>query len=95
MMSMKIYKPTRMRRFQMVALILRSLGKLLTLWPWLLLAGLILSPVSPHMLVTYTYEKHGTHRIMMGCNYIGIRGWTSYSNYGECPYFAMIDRRDK
>lgn len=95
-MSMKVYKPTRLRRYQILAMVLRGFVKLIALWPWLLVAVMFISPVSPHLLIRYSYEQHGNYRYMFHCEYLGARGLVNYMpNHGKCPLITIIDRREK
>ena len=87
------YKPKKLRPWRVPAMALRGLASLLGLWPVLLVAALLFLPVSPHLRMTYTYEKQGAYRHLIACKYLGARGWVQYVRGGECPVIALIDRR--
>ncbi|MCU7805675.1 MAG: hypothetical protein KZQ96_21015 [Candidatus Thiodiazotropha sp. (ex Lucinoma borealis)] len=87
------YKPKRLHPFRLIAMVLRSLAGLLSVWPILALAAFFVSPIGPHMRWQYTYEQRGTHRQMIACEYLGSRGFVYYQRYGNCPFFTIIDRR--
>lgn len=90
---MNYYKPKRLRWGRVAAGIIRGIAGILMRWPLLLFAAFILSPISPHMLIQYTYEQRGTHRHMFSCEYLGSRGFIDISANGDCPLFTIIDRR--
>ena len=91
---MKPYTPTKIRPLRLVAMLLRGLVSLLSLWPLLLFGAFFLSPLSPHMRWQYTYEQRGDERHYIACEYLGARGFVRHvGHYGQCPFFTMIDRR--
>ncbi len=91
---MKVYKPVMFRRWHLVALALRGFGGLLGALPLLLIVGVFVAPISPHMLVEYTYEWRGSHKHMIDCDYLGVRGWARKpARSGKCDVVAIIDRR--
>ena len=87
------YKPKHFHPLRLVAMALRSLAGLLSVWPILLLALFFISPVGPHVLWSYTYEQRGSHRQMLTCDYLGSRGVVRSDYFGDCPFFTIIDRR--
>ena len=87
------YKPKRLHPLRLIAMALRSLAGLLSIWPLLLVAAFFISPVGPHLLWTYSYEQRGTYRHMFACQYIGARGFVYTDHLGDCPYITIIDRR--
>ncbi|MEW7987667.1 MAG: hypothetical protein AB2799_17915 [Candidatus Thiodiazotropha sp.] len=89
---MPVYKPKKRRALQWVAMGLRGLGSLYGLWPLLLIAGLIFSPVGPYLLTDYTYERRGSYRHMLDCDYLGLRGRLQRPAHGgACPYVVITD----
>ncbi|WP_369156970.1 hypothetical protein [Candidatus Thiodiazotropha sp. LNASS1] len=92
---MPVYKPKKRRTLQWVAMGLRGLCSLYGLWPLLLIAGLIFSPVGPYLLTDYTYERRGSYRHMLDCDYLGLRGRLQRPAHGgTCPY-VVITGHDK
>ena len=91
---MSHYQHPRTRPLRIIAMLLRGCSRLLGKWPLLALAGLLISPVGPHLRVQYTYEMRGTYRQMLDCDYLGSRGMVSYVRYGECPLIVMLDTRE-
>lgn len=87
------YRHRKISLLRIVSMILRKLGGLISIWPLLLIAALVISPVGPHLRVQYTYELRGTHRQMIDCEYLGARGFTKYIRYGECPVIVVLDTR--
>ena len=90
---MSHYQHRKLRLLRIVAMALRGTGRLLGLWPLLLIAALVISPVGPHLRMQYTYELRGTHRQMIDCEYLGARGFIKYIRYGECPVIVVLDTR--
>lgn len=92
---MHVYKPKRRRTLQWVAMGLRGIGSLYGIWPLLLIAGLPYSPVGPYLLTDYTYERRGSYRHMIDCDYLGFRGRLRRPAHGgACPY-VVITRHDE
>jgi len=92
---MRVYKPTHIRPWSVASALLRSIASLLNVWPLLLIAFLLLSPVGPCLRMQYTYVQHGNVRWMLSCDYLGGQGWVrGYVDQGECPVVAIIDRRE-
>lgn len=90
---MKPYAPKKLRPLRLLSELLRGLASLLDLWPLLLLVALLLSPVSPHLRWTYTYEQHGNQRYYHACTYLGVRGLVPFPVvYGDCPVILMINQ---
>ncbi|MES9971748.1 MAG: hypothetical protein AB2722_02040 [Candidatus Thiodiazotropha sp.] len=93
---MHVYKPKRRRTLQWVAMGLRGIGSLYNIWPLLLIATAVLSPVGPYLLTDYTFERRGGgYRRMIDCNYLGLRGQVQRpARGGSCPY-VLITSHDK
>ena len=89
---MRVYKPQKIRPWQSTAFVLRALAGLVGIWPVLLLALAVLSPVSPHLRMTYHYVGSASRPRITDCEYLGFRGWLHVD--GDCPLVAIIDRRD-
>lgn len=92
---MSHYKPKSIRWAKVFASFIRGLAGILSRWPLLLLAVFLLSPIGPHLRWQYTYEQRGSYRYMLDCKYIGSRGFVEYRAGGECPVFAIIDRKKR
>lgn len=88
---MRPYKPKKLRPFLITAMLLRGLGNLVAIWPLLLIAAFILSPVGPHLRVQSTYANYGAYRNLIACDYIGSRGLVRVRS--DCPLVKIIDRR--
>jgi hypothetical protein len=91
--EMKHYKPTRLRWRKGLAHVIRFIAGMLERWPLLLLAVVIVSPVTPHLRWNYAYEQRGTYRHMFACEYLGSRGFVNHVESGRCPVIAIIDTR--
>jgi len=92
---MSYYKPKRIRGAKLFASFIRSIVGILSRWPLLLLAAFLISPIGPHLRFQYTYDQRGTYRYMLDCEYVGSRGFVKYRADGECPVFAILDRRKR
>jgi hypothetical protein len=92
--EMKPYKPTRLRWRQALAHVIRFIAGMLERWPLLLLAAVIVSPVTPHLRWNYTYRDVGQNRVYLKCDYIGVRGVVPYRRGSACPLLALIDLRE-
>ncbi|MEN8129338.1 MAG: hypothetical protein ABFS45_03915 [Pseudomonadota bacterium] len=90
---MTYYTHKRLRPWRIVAMALRGLVSLLSIWPLLLIAAFFLSPVGPHLRWQYSYQLHGVHRHYIACEYIGSRGFVYDMRNGDCPLITIIDRR--
>lgn len=77
------------------AAMLRIVARLLTIWPLLLIAVCVISPISPHVLYQYSYIQQGSHKLKLSCRYIGARGFVFYKKQGKCPVITLIDRRER
>ncbi len=93
---MKMYSPQKFRPFAWLSVLLRSTAYLLRHWFLLLIAGLMISPIGPHLLVWYTYKEFNGYRVYNDCLYLGGGGLVEldYSS-SDCPVLVIIDRRDK
>lgn len=87
------YRPRQLRPWRVSALALRALAALLSLWPLLLVAAVLLSPVGPHLRWSYVYQERGSQRHYLDCLYVGSRGWVRYREGHACPLVTIIDRR--
>lgn len=88
------YKPRHFGPLKLLAMVLRGLAGLLSTWPLVLIAALVLSPVGPHVLTTYQYYDVGGRRAHLSCDYLGVRGFVTRPGYGgQCPFLILIDRR--
>ena len=90
---MSLYAPKRIRSLTLVAGLLRMLAALLTLWPFLLVAAIVLSPITPHLRWEYSYRELGRERLYVACDYLGARGIVPYRRGADCPLVVLIDLR--
>ena len=86
-------KHKKLRPLRLVSMALRGLAGLISLWPVLLLAGVLISPVGPHLRTQHSYERQGSYKRMVDCTYLGSRGWVRHKQGGKCPVITIIDRR--
>ncbi|MEW8026302.1 MAG: hypothetical protein AB2806_00985 [Candidatus Thiodiazotropha sp.] len=91
---MSVYSPKRMRSLKLAATFIRGLAASLALWPFMLLAAAVLSPVTPHLRWEYSYQEFGRQRIYVTCDYVGVRGIVTYHRGSECPLLVLIDLRE-
>ena len=88
------YTPKKLKAWRLLAMSLRALSRVLNLWPLVVLAAVILSPIGPHIRWQYTYEQRGPYRHYVACQYLGGQGVVHYVQPpGECPFITLIDRR--
>lgn len=87
------YTHKKLNAWRMIGMALRGLVSLLRLWPLAALAVLVISPIGPHLLWTYTYQDVYGVRIYTGCQYFGSRGLTDYMKGDDCPLVTIINRR--
>lgn len=80
---MKPYKPPTIRPGHFLAMALRGLAGLLGQWPLLLVVLFFLSPVGPHLRITYS---------PISCDYLGSHGFVHIRG-DRCPLIAIIDSR--
>ena len=92
---MSYYKPKRIRWTRVLASFIRGIAGILNIWPLFLIAGFFISPVGPHLRMTYTYLQNGSQKYMLSCQYLGSRGFVSFDAFGECPFVTIIDRRNR
>ena len=90
---MSRYTHRRTRPLRLIAMLLRGLARLISQWPLLLMVGLLISPVGPHLRIQYTYEQRGSYRHMLDCDYFGARGVIRHARFGECPFIIVLDSR--
>ena len=92
---MSVYKDKRIRGFQILAYPFKALAYVLNHWLFFLIIAIVVSPITPHMLIEYSYINRGTQRYMVDCNYLGARGTLRYvESGGKCPLVTIIDRRN-
>ncbi|MBT3011724.1 MAG: hypothetical protein KME41_08375 [Candidatus Thiodiazotropha sp. (ex Lucina pensylvanica)] len=91
---MSVYSPKRVRSLKLAATFIRVLAALLALWPFLLLAAAVLSPVTPHLRWEYSYREFGKQRHYTSCAYLGARGFVPYRRGSDCPLVVLIDLRE-
>ena len=92
---MRVYQHRKFFLLRLLAMGLRGLSTMLGSWAWILLAVVILSPISPHVLIQYRETSYGTYRTQFNCEYLGSRGFIKHMPVrGNCPLITIIDRRD-
>ena len=91
---MSLYVPKKIHPLRLVAMALRGLVKLLKLWPLLVIAAIVLSPVGPYLRWEYRYQQRGPLQYFTDCTYLSIRGFVRMApNPGHCPFFLILDHR--
>ncbi len=88
---MKIYKPILIRPLRLMAMALRGLAALLSEWPLLLFAAVVVSPVGPHVLIDAPDQRHTHPQAQVICTYIGFRGRAEMLYRGGCPLVTLVD----
>lgn len=73
------------------ARVLRGTAALLEALPLLLLVAVLLSPIGPHLLWTYSYAGPDEPAFRTNCVYLGTRGFVRNSRGMGCPRVAIID----
>ena len=77
---------------------LAAIGRLVSLvfehWKLALIAAFFLSPVGPHLRITYSYNETYGQVSYLACTYLGSRGFVQLGLGGECPVIAFLDARD-
>jgi len=82
---MKHYQKKRLRPLRILAMGLRFIARLLQLWPLLLSAMLLISPITPHLRWNYHPENTDSRQ----CDYMGVRG-LKLRNTSGCPFIAFM-----
>ncbi|MCI0466833.1 MAG: hypothetical protein L0Y57_07495 [Beijerinckiaceae bacterium] len=90
---MDIFTPRKLRPWALATLAVRGVIRLLELWPLLLILGLYVSPVQPHLRWQYRYIPNGSDKIMIDCDYLGPRGFIKYRIGTRCPVIVVLDAR--
>lgn len=75
----------------------RSLATLLRRWPLVLIALFLISPVGPHLRLSYSYYEGRAHpNLFFDCTYLGSRGviTPAFGTLDGCPILAWIDARE-
>lgn len=91
---MSVYKDKKVRVFDIVAYPFKALAYILRHWVLFAIAFIVFWPVTPHMLIEYSYINRGSTRFMVDCTYFGARGSKRYVEAGgKCPLLAFIDLR--
>ena len=91
---MQAYTPRRHRPWALLAGAIRAAVYLLKHWPLLLIVAAIISPISPHVMISYRISGETIRRDLMACRYIGVHGLIDHRPAGFCPAVALIDRRE-
>lgn len=91
---MSEYRPKRFSVLRLIAKLLRGIASLLNVWPLILIAAFVISPIGPHMRWSYRYTEYGMgQRYYTSCEYLGAKGFVYYTRGGDCPFITIIDRR--
>jgi hypothetical protein len=88
---MERFTPKKLRPWVLTSLLLRTVIRLLELWPLVLILAMFLSPIKPYMRIQYHYFYLGKTKIMTDCDYLGLYGFTDYRAGSSCPFIIMID----
>lgn len=75
----------------------RLLAGLLHRWPLVLIALFFISPVGPHLRLSYSYYEGSAHPSQLfDCTYLGSRGVIAPArgDLDGCPIIAWIDARE-
>jgi len=75
-------------------MMLRGLIWLLEYWPILLVAGLFISPLQPYLRTEYEYYMVGSRKIMLTCDYLGMRGFIKYTKGTNCPVIVILNSQN-
>ena len=90
---MSLYTHKTLRRWHILSLALRTIIAALRHWFLIVIAVVVIHPISPHVLWRYSYSQISSHmRIYSDCQYWGIRGLVRYQKDNDCPLLLMIDR---
>lgn len=87
-----------MRRSSMLgalAITSRTISRLIERWPLILIAVMVLSPVSPHIRLSETYGSLNGTSGRFACRYLGARGIIYGDVGGNCPLIALLDISDR
>lgn len=90
---MSSYKHSILPVWKILSKLLRGIGKLLTLWPLLLVVAIFIAPTSPHLRWEYRYSDYGQYRVYHQCTYLGVDGFVNYQHGDDCPFIALITRQ--
>lgn len=66
---------------------------LLNYWFIALLALAFVSPIGPHLRITYEYVGSHSAPHYTRCTYIGFRGFITPDIAPDCPLVALLDTR--
>ncbi len=69
----------------LTAMGLRGLAALLDKWPFVLVAFLIVSPITPHLLTQYYGDGSAYY-----CQYFGVRGAVGVEQSSKCSLISFI-----
>lgn len=82
------------RSLSILSAISRLISFTLEHWKLALIAAFLISPVGPHLRLTYAYNETYGVRSFVSCNYLGSRGIIRLGLGAECPVIAILDSRD-
>jgi hypothetical protein len=89
---MGIYKHSKIPPWRIAGIIIRGIASSFRLWPMVLIAAAFISPVTPHIRWSYTYQYYGSTMVFLGCTYVGVTGFIDHMNGNDCPFFMLLDR---
>ena len=93
-LNMSVYRDKKVRAFDVIAFPFKVLAYILRHWFLFAVIFIALWPVTPHLLIEYSYINQGSQRFMVDCTYFGARGSQRYVEVGgKCPLIAIIDLR--
>lgn len=73
----------------------RFISRCFAHWPLFMIAAFFFMTNSPHVLVNYKYRQSGFNaRYYQSCTYLGVYGFITPQDAGDCPWFINIDPRE-
>ena len=74
--------------------LLHGFSNLMGRWPILLIAVFLISPIGPHLRVSYEYYGDHNHPYFLSCTYLGSRGFITPDLPPDCPVIVpLLDAR--
>ena len=80
----------------MVSGLFHFVSALLRRWQLVLIVGVAISPIGPHIRWQYTYTGSYSHKTYMSCDYMGSRGLIIGVPHAppNCPFILILDTRE-
>lgn len=74
----------------------RFVSRCFAYWPLFMIAAFFFMTNSPHVLINYKYRESGFNaRYYQSCTYLGVHGFITPQEAGDCPWFVIIDPRER